>query len=721
MLEFIKDHRFVVGGRYFLPFSGEMHYWRVPKPNWRKCLEAIQDALLPTVSTYVPWNVHEYEQGRFDFVGRTDDRTDLVGFIKLCAEMKLNVILRPGPWICAEWPNGGIPDYLFDDRDMFALDCDGEAVKASNRVKLGDDYAFSYSSQKLIDLVERYYRSFAEAIEDLISPIGPVFLIQLDNETSWCLRSDAYESDYSRTILKKSYPRFLEEKHGRIERLNDVYGQTAYQTFDSVEPPRECNIAEPHDLPRYFDWADFKGQHLTQFHRTLREILVTAGIRTGFYTNIRAGKNYAVPVNWSKENRDVGLAAIDWFRPERYDDVSRSFRYLHTCTRTAWAAELMAGLWADEPERGRIEKPISPEIQLYCILACLSAGMKGANYYMFVERDHWYGSPVTIDGEKTATYDVFKRVNQIADEVDLPSLTTTQNISVGLYRPYLWYNYLEADGPFGIVNRLTQDVTPQVTATLERLGYEYSIADPRVEDSLVTNPILFFESATFMDSDTQLRLARFVSKGGTLILYGLPPSLDLWMRPCKTLAATIELEAYHNEGPALVECATGTMSVYRFGFIDGKEWEPLWEEQDRMVAGRRQVGAGIVHFFAAAPASTGQPDLTFFLDQVLSQYDAARPVRTNMGHVRASLHRNDSGMVLYLINTVNAERHIGQPNWNPIVRFDPRTSGIVNTTYAVKDLFSGDERTVTGTDLVRGIELPIATRWGARMFHIIPV
>lgn len=720
MVHCVRDHRFVVGGRSFLPFSAEMHYWRVPKANWRKCLDAVREARFPLVSTYVPWNVHEYEEGRFDFAGRTGERTDLVGFVELCAEVKLNVILRPGPWICAEWPNGGMPDYLFDDRDMFALDCNGEAVKASNRVKLGDDYALSYSSQKLIDLVERYYRAFAEAIEDLVSPAGPVFLIQLDNETSWCFRSDAYESDYNSLILKKTYPRFLEEKHGRIARLNEVYGDTAYQSFDSVAPPRECNITEPHDLPRYFDWADFKEQHLTGFHKTLRGMLSTMDIQTGFYTNIRGGKNYVVPNNWSKDDRAVGLVAIDWYWPERYYEAARYFRYLRTCTKTVWAGELMAGLWADDPGRRQVEKPISPEMQLYCMLMCLSVGMKGANYYMFVERDHWYGSPVTNEGEKTATYEVFKRVNEIADEVDLPSLSTVENISLGLYRPYLWYNYLEAGAPFEFVNRLTQEVTPQVAATLDHLGYEYSIADPRVDDSLVNNPILFFESATFMDSDTQLRLARFVSKGGTLILYGLPPSLDLWMKPCKTLASAIELKAYHQEGPALVECATGTISVYRFGFIEGKDWEPLWEEQDRMVAGRRQLGAGTVHFFAASPAVADQPDLTFFLDQVLSQYDAVRPVRTNVAHVRASLHRNNSGMVLFLVNTVNAERHHGQPYWYPIVRFDPRTSGIRDTTYTMKDLFSGEERSVTGTDLVRGIELSIPTRWGARMFHIVP-
>jgi len=720
MLDFVREHRFVIGSAPLVPFSAEMHYWRVPKARWNACLEAIRDAGFAIVSTCVPWNVHEYREGQFDFDGSTDDRTDLLGFLDLCRKLDFRVILRPGPWICGEWHNGGYPDYLFDYPDIFALDANSQAVHASSIVNLADYCVPSYSNQHFLDCVERYFREFAEDVGDWMYPEGPVFLIQLDNETSWCFRSDAYAADYSAEIVRKLYPKFLEGKHGRIERLNDVYGSTGYQSFRDIVPPREYDVHDQQGLTRYFDWADFKEQQITGYHRTLRDMLVQAGIDVGFYTNTGSGSNYSVPNNWAKDNQVSGLVALDWFQPERYHRASRYFRYLATCAKTVWAGELMAGLWADDPARARIENPVTPEMQKYCILTALSLGMKGANYYMFVERDHWYGSPVTNEGEKTETFEIFKRVNEIANEVDLPSLTRTENISLGVYRPYMWYNYVGADQPFDHVNRLTREVTPQVAATLEHLGYEYSVVDPRAGDSLVKNPILIFGSGAFMDSDTQLRLARFAAKGGTLILYGLPPYLDLWMQHCTTFASAVGIEVHHEEGPALVESITGKLSVYRFGYIEGPEWEPLWEEGDRMVAGRRQLGSGMVLVLAASPAMTSQPELGYFLEQMLGQYDAVRPVRTNVPQVRASLHRNASCMILYLVSTVTVEHYLEQQLWSPIVRFDPQTSGLADRSYVMEDMFTGEKRTVTGIEFVHGIEVPVPTKWGARMFRIKP-
>ncbi len=720
MLNFVQNHRFVIGSASLIPFSAEMHYWRVPKASWKACLQSIRDAGFAIVSTYVPWNVHEYREGQFDFNGTTDERTDLVGFLDMCRNMRFNVILRPGPWICAEWHNGGYPDYLFEEQDIFAADSDGQTVKASNRVSVHDHYVPSYRSQRFIDCIERYFRAFVEDVQDWMYPEGPVFLIQLDNETSWCFNSAAYAADYCSHVLRKIYPQFLEEKHGRIARLNEVYGGTTYQAFADIAPPREFNLKGTRDIPRYLDWADFREKEITWYHRELRDIFEKAGLRTGFYTNTAAGKNYAVPRNWAKEDHIAGFIGLDWHWPEPYYHASSQFRYLRTCAKTVWASEFMAGHWADDPARARIERPVTPEMQRYNLVTSLSLGMKGANYYMFVEHEHWYGSPVTNEGEKTETFELFKRVNEIAKTVDLPTLTTSESISLGVYRPYLWYNYVEADQPFDHINRLTQVVTPQFAATLEHLGYEYAVVDPRVGDSLVDYPILIFGSGAFMDSDTQLRLARFTAKGGTLILYGLPPHLDLRMEPCTTFLGAIDLDAEHDEGPALVESITGTLSVYRFGFIEGKDWEPLWEEDGRMVAGRRALGSGMVHVIAASPADTGQPELAYFLEQLLGQYDAVRPVRTNISHVRASLHRNDVGMVLYLVSMVNVEDHHGQDHWCPIVRFDPQTSGLRDTEYVLEDLFTGDTLTVQGVELVRGIELTVPTQWGARMFRLTP-
>jgi beta-galactosidase GanA len=66
----------------------------------------------PDVQTYVPWNFHEPVPGKYDF----DGQRDVEGFINLAANEGLHVLLRPGPYICAEWEFGGLPAWLLDPR-----------------------------------------------------------------------------------------------------------------------------------------------------------------------------------------------------------------------------------------------------------------------------------------------------------------------------------------------------------------------------------------------------------------------------------------------------------------------------------------------------------------------------------------------------------------------------------------------------------------------------
>ena len=85
--------------------SGALHYFRTHPEQWRTRLHWLRLMGLDSVETYVAWNVHEPRQGEFDFSGGAD----LERFIRLAGEEGLKVILRPGPYICAEWDNGGLP------------------------------------------------------------------------------------------------------------------------------------------------------------------------------------------------------------------------------------------------------------------------------------------------------------------------------------------------------------------------------------------------------------------------------------------------------------------------------------------------------------------------------------------------------------------------------------------------------------------------------------
>lgn len=107
-------------GAPFRYVSGSVHYARVPRPAWRDRLLRLYMAGLNAVQVYVPWNYHEPQPGVYDFSG---DR-DVEAFLDLAAELGLLVILRPGPYICAEWEMGGLPAWLLWKADIILRSSD---------------------------------------------------------------------------------------------------------------------------------------------------------------------------------------------------------------------------------------------------------------------------------------------------------------------------------------------------------------------------------------------------------------------------------------------------------------------------------------------------------------------------------------------------------------------------------------------------------------------
>lgn len=153
----VEGSRFLLDGEPFRIFAGELHYFRVPRAYWRHRLACVRAMGLNTVSTYLPWNLHEPAPGTFDFAGDLD----VEAFIDMAAAEGLKVILRPGPYICAEWDFGGLPPWLLAIPDL--------------KVRCSDE--------RYLAAVERY---FAEVGRRLAGRQwhrgGPIVLVQVENE-----------------------------------------------------------------------------------------------------------------------------------------------------------------------------------------------------------------------------------------------------------------------------------------------------------------------------------------------------------------------------------------------------------------------------------------------------------------------------------------------------------------------------------------------------------
>jgi beta-galactosidase len=101
-------HTFLIDSRRVWLVSGAIHYPRVPRELWRSRIRAAKQAGLNCIETYVFWNAHEPSPGRFDFTGNLDLRA----FVRTVGEEGMLCMVRPGPFICAEWDNGGLPPWL---------------------------------------------------------------------------------------------------------------------------------------------------------------------------------------------------------------------------------------------------------------------------------------------------------------------------------------------------------------------------------------------------------------------------------------------------------------------------------------------------------------------------------------------------------------------------------------------------------------------------------
>lgn len=137
--------------------SGAVHYFRIVPEYWRDRLEKLKSIGCNCVETYIPWNFHEVRQGEFNFSG---DR-DFVKFIRIAEELGLYVILRPTPYICAEWEFGGLPAWLLKDDSM--------------RVRS------TYPG--FLNAVDSYFTELFKYIVPLqITNGGPIIMMQVENE-----------------------------------------------------------------------------------------------------------------------------------------------------------------------------------------------------------------------------------------------------------------------------------------------------------------------------------------------------------------------------------------------------------------------------------------------------------------------------------------------------------------------------------------------------------
>ena len=248
----IEGDQFLLDGKPHVIRSGEIHYPRIPREFWRERLHQARAMGLNTITTYVFWNLHEPEPGQFDFSGNLD----IAAFIRIAKEEGLDVIVRPGPYICTELDFGGFPAWLLRTPGLRVRSMDPRFLAAGLR----------------------YLRRVHQELDPLLSTRGgPILMMQIENEYGSYGRDREYMETAKRQMQEAGFdvPLFTSDGAGpHYFEGGPLPGVTAVINFDgevddaktSFEELRKFRPDGPRMAGEYWaGWFDHWGE---QHHTT---------------------------------------------------------------------------------------------------------------------------------------------------------------------------------------------------------------------------------------------------------------------------------------------------------------------------------------------------------------------------------------------------------------------------------------------------------------------
>ncbi len=273
----VEKGQFWLDGKPVTLICGEMHYPRIPQEYWRDRMLRAKAMGLNSISTYVFWNIHERQPGVFDFSGEAD----LAKFIRTAQEVGLYVVLRPGPYVCAEWDFGGFPYWLQKNKDM---------------VWRSDDPAFLAACRRYIDRLGK------EVAPLMVTRGGPVIMVQVENEYGSYSNDKVYLGKLRDMLVEAGFDAPLITCDGAgqmpngylpgcLPTINGSVGEEVKRTIDRYHPGGPYFVAE-----FYPAWFDVWGQpHSKRAYRSpvdQMDWLLGHGISVNMFV-FHGGTNFA--------------------------------------------------------------------------------------------------------------------------------------------------------------------------------------------------------------------------------------------------------------------------------------------------------------------------------------------------------------------------------------------------------------------------------------------
>src|SRR5215207_3569274 len=470
--------------------SGEVHYWRLDPANWRAVLRRAREMGLQTLATYVCWDFHEIEPGRYDFRGETDPRRNLLGFLDLLTDEGFWIILRPGPYIYSEWRNNGVPE---DAARLHRL-----------------DPVFQQRSQPYMQAVVQATQPY------LATRGGRIILWQADNEIDPWL--PWYTEQLGLGQKPGPFHDFLCQRYGDVSSLNAAWG-TAYPSMESVRAVSEMFPAQPDLMRRYLDFVRFQHWYVTQVAAWAVKTFRNFGVDVPIYLNAYSGVSIQP---WADLESLADLSGPDIYpsrelalRADEHRKMMEAVRYTRTYSSLPYIPEFEAGIWHDWLGDVGILGP--NHYRMICFSALL-AGAAGWNWYMLVNRDNWYQCPINEWGRtRPDLFEAFQQITTLYHRIEPDSLVKLTNTAV----------------TFNVLQRGTERPGQDLLQSLYEADIDYEFYD--VDQGRCEQPLLFYAGGHWLSTSAQEHLKAYMESGGHLICLGAYPYLDDNLRPLNLL------------------------------------------------------------------------------------------------------------------------------------------------------------------------------------------
>ena len=564
----ISKQSFQLNGKETFLYSGEVHYFRIPRRYWAKHLKALVDAGCNAVSTYVPWSWHEFKEGTIDLTGRTHPERDIAGFVDLAAKLGLYVTVKPGPYVMAETTDQGIPQWLTDDYpETLALDENGNPWGPA---------FISYANPLFRAKAEKWLKIFSEKIvvPRQARKRGAIIMMQLCNEIGmfqWL----GSRGEYSPSNLD-AWHRYLKAQHPDIRELSVLLDREIARHEDVVPPHEVCETRREFALYRL--WHDFHRWLYADYVKFISDALREAGVTVPFFTNVGGwvfGRAHEFALNGTFHRETAKVEPDVLYGLDHIPEFVSQLNEHDGIVANQIAAELQRGfgpLYSAELQCGSREHGVLPypaELALFYRL-CIIHGLTGMNFYMFSQGRnpkgrgsdgpmfYWYNA-VDYKGERQPTYPVVRELgewlkvngdflcrakrpaslavafypHQYETEFLVPILGKQSRINTGKLG-------LSLD-PVGFRDRALFDGVIRILVK-KSIPYDFADITVRSVENLRQYKTLTVLANDIMDAKTQEHLYEYVRSGGKLVLFPMLPKYDLDFRPCEILGEKLGLK-----------------------------------------------------------------------------------------------------------------------------------------------------------------------------------